>query len=134
MTGGVRVRAAGELAGLEQAIAHLLSAAAEDPRKARTLRRMHGTALLVATDVGASARLTFERGDVTVGATAKQPDVTAEASAHWLLLMPSVPRVLGLTNPFRAEGRLFMRAVLKRQVRIRGYRHPQLLRQLAAAL
>ena len=121
--------------GLAAMLAALLSAAAEDPAKVRVLDAASGTVTVAVPDAGVEAGLRFLRGTCRVSASAVPgADVRIEMPSETLLSFSSIPLRHGLPSPRAPEGRAFLRALLRREVRVGGLRHLGLLRQVTTLL
>jgi hypothetical protein len=124
-----------DAAGLPAMVGGLLAAAAEDPAKARILDSMRGTVTIVIPDAGAEIGLRFLSGVCRVhGAPIPGSDVRIEAGADQLLGLTNAPTLLGLPSPFAAAGRDVARRLWRREIRVSGFRHVTLVRQLTTVL
>lgn len=130
------IRFAGDDAdGLALMLARLLEANVERRPRRRWLARS-ASVTIEAPDAGVAVALRFGAGRAIVGgALDPRPDVHVCADAHDLLFLPSTPLRLGFPDPFTRAGRVMLRLVLTRRVRIRGMmRHPIVTSRLARLL
>lgn len=125
-----------EAAGLDAMIAGLLEAAAAQPAKAAVLDRMRGTVTISVPDAEVAVGLVFCEGGVcrVHGGALPQAWVRLRMPSDLLLSMALIPLLFGLPSLRAPEGRAFVRRALGGEVKISGWRHLRLLRQLGTVL
>lgn len=124
-----------DAAGLDAMLAALLTAAIEDPGKARTLDAMNGTVTIAVPDAEVEVGLRFSGGVCRVRDGAiPGSQVRIEMPSATLMGFSTIPLLYGLPSPLSAAGRAFDLALLKREVRIGGLRHLTLIRRLNTLL
>ena len=124
-----------EHGGLDAMLAGLLSAAADDPAKARVLEAMNGTVTIAVPDAEVEVGLRFSNGVCRVHPSAiAGSKVRIEMPSETLMSFSTLPLLYGLPSVLTPEGRAFTKQVLTREVRITGLRHVALIRQLTTVL
>lgn len=125
-----------ENGGLDAMVAGLLSAAVEDPAKARTLDAMKGVVTIAVPDAEVEVGLRFSNGVCRVSpAGIPGSTMRIEMPSETLLSFSSIPLLYGLPSVLTAEGRAFTKQVLRREVRITGLvRHLRLVTRLNTLL
>ena len=124
-----------DAAGLDAMLAALLSAAIEQPAKARVLDAMNGTVTIDVPDAEVAVGLAFADGTCTVsnGAIAGST-VRIEMASDTLMGFSTIPLMWGLPSLLSPAGRTFNLQLLKRDVKIGGLWHLTLIRQLNTLL
>ncbi|HVF03946.1 MAG TPA: hypothetical protein VNA20_03820 [Frankiaceae bacterium] len=121
--------------GLDAMLAGLLTAAADDPSKARVLDAMRGTVTIAVPDAEVEVGLRFSHGVCKVHPTAiAGSKVRIEMPSETLMAFSTMPLMFGMPSLRTPEGRAFTRQVLTREVRITGLRHLKLITQLNTVL
>ncbi|HEX8002658.1 MAG TPA: hypothetical protein VF519_08175 [Mycobacteriales bacterium] len=121
--------------GLDAMLAGLLTAAAENPAKARVLDATNGTVTIAVPDAEVSVGLRFANGVCQVYPTGiPGSKVRIEMPSETLMGFSTIPLLYGMPSVLTPEGRAFTVSVLKRQVRITGLWHLMLVRQLNTLL
>lgn len=124
-----------EAAGLDAMLAALLTAAVEQPEKARVLDAMSGTVTIVVPDAEVEVGLRFGNGVCQVYSSAiPGSKVRIEMSSEELMGFSTIPLLHGLPSVLTPAGRAFTRKLLTREVRIAGLWHLTLVRQLNTLL
>jgi hypothetical protein len=133
----VTVVAEGELAGLSEMIAGLISGnLAADPSRERLLRRARGEVNLRANDIGETVGIAFEPGRVRVRREPHaRPVVEIIAPSDALMAFSTVPLRFGFPDAMTSDGRALTRDLLSRKVVVRGLAfHPGTVRRLQLLL
>ena len=124
-----------DAAGLDSMLAALVSAAIEDPAKARVLDRMAGTVTIAVPDAEVEVGLRFSGGTCRVeSGPIPGSTITLTMPSDVLLGMSTIPLLGGMPSVLDPAGRAFALKVLTRQVRIGGMQHVGLLTQLTRLL
>lgn len=117
--------------GLAAMLHALLSAAVEDPARARLLDGTRGTVTITVPDAEVTVGLRFANGTCTVhGGAIARSDLSVRMPSDALLGLSTVPLLLGLPSPLTTEGRAFTKRMLTGEVRIGGIWHVGLLTRL----
>ena len=107
---------------------------ARDPARLRLLRP--SIASITAADAGVSITITTTPGRVEVGeGSDPSASIAITADASRLLELTAAPLRFGLPDAFDRRGRVVLRDVLARRIRIRGmFAHPRRLARLSSLL
>lgn len=125
----------GEPVGLAALVGGLLEANLRaDPRRARLLRPARVE--ISAPDAGARVLLVLDpEGPLVTGSVEGPVDVRVMADSVRLPQLVAAPLRLGLPDPLHPQGRAVLRALARREIRIRGLlRHPLVVTRLARLL
>lgn len=111
-----------DVEGLPRMIAELIRSNTEsDPAKARLLERARGAVQIDVPDAEVTVGLKFVPGTVTVSsAPVAGADVRITSEAETLLGLSGVPLRFGLPDPFTADGRAVVRAMLAGRLKVRA--------------
>lgn len=124
-----------ENGGLDAMLAGLLSAAIEQPAKARVLDATNGTVTIAVPDAEVEVGLRFGNGVCQVSpAGIPGSKVRIEMPSDVLMSFSTIPLLYGLPSVLTPEGRAFTTKLLKREVRISGLWHLTLVRQVNTLL
>ncbi len=122
--------------GLAAMVGGLIEAnLAQHPARERLLR--HAVIDLVALDADVAVSLAIDRHDVRVanGLADGRADVRVTTDSLSLVELAGAPLRFGFPNVFHPEGRLLVRKVLGREIRIEGLaRHPLRLSRITRLL
>jgi hypothetical protein len=121
--------------GLARMVADLIDQnLARDPDRARLLTG--GVAVLVAPDAGVEVTVRVGPGEVGIrNGRAAGADLVVTADSGRLIGLAGTPLRLGLPDGFARQGRVVLRDLAARRVRVRGLAtHPRLLRRLTMLL
>jgi hypothetical protein len=124
-----------ENGGLDAMLAALLTAAAEDPRKAAILDATSGTVTIAVPDAEVEVGLRFGNGLCQVYPSGiPGSKVRIEMPSETLMGFSTIPLLAGMPSVLTPRGRAFTRQVLSRQVRISGLWHLKLVTQVNTLL
>ncbi len=132
----VRLAPGAERNGLAVALREIVALNVRDrPLAARVYQRLNIAAAVRLADMAPPLTLDFQRGSLTVhtGTPPRSAKVAIVTDARGLIAFAEAPKLAGLPDLRTREGRVVVRRLLSRRLRLRGVlRHP--LAMLAVAL